>query len=319
MFAPYTAGSALTKELREAENKLGDSTGIKVKIVERCGTKIVDILTSSDPWKGQACLRAGCLLCQTKSYTGKHLSQDCRKRSVVYETRCITCEERKIKEIKEKFENEEDEKVKMENFLKIKIFKYMGETSKSCYERGWQHLSDATQLKPSSHILKHYLDNLDEELEDIKFGMRIRSTARNAFERQVAESVLIQQESNNHNILNSKSEYNRCALPRLTTKLGEKFEKWKKEELEDKKKEEDLEKKIRTLRKERNKKRDVHINVQHLPPMERRKTGEEKYMSIRQLLEWKKEERDENIKVNDNDRIKKKRKKEKEYFKEDAD
>ena len=66
------------------------------------------------------------------------------------------------------------------------------------------------------------------------------------------------------------------------------------------------------MRKERNKKRDVHINVQHLPPMERRKTGEEKYMSIRQLLEWKKEERDENIKVNDNDRIKKKRKKEKE-------
>ena len=43
-------------------------------------------------------------------------------------------------------------------------------------------------------------------------------------------------------------------------------------------------------------------------------------MSIRQLLEWKKEERDEKIKVNDNDRIKKKRKKEKEEdFKEDAD
>ena len=106
--------------------------------------------------------------------------------------------------------------------------------------------------------------------------MRIRSTARSAFERQVAESVLIQQESNNHNILNSKSEYNRCALPRLTTKLGEKeFEKWKKEELEDKKKEEDLEKKIRTLRKERNKKRGVQINIQHLPPMKRRKTGEE--------------------------------------------
>ena len=163
MFAPYTAGSALTKELREAENKLGDSTGIKVKIVERCGTKIVDILTSSDPWKGQDCLRAGCLLCQTKSYTGKHLSQDCRKRSIVYETRCITYEERKIKEIEEKFENEEDEKVKKEEISKIKILKYIGKTSKSCYERGWQHLSDAAQLKPSSHILKHYLDNHEDE------------------------------------------------------------------------------------------------------------------------------------------------------------
>ena len=102
---------------------------------------------------------------------------------------------------------------------KISLYKYIGETGKSCYERGWQHLS-----------------------------------AKSAFERQVGESVLIQQEVSRHRILNSKSEYNRCALPRLTTKLGaEEFEEWKKELKEEKLKEEDLDKKIRVLRKQRNK------------------------------------------------------------------
>ena len=49
-----------------------------------------------------------------------------------------------------------------------------------------------------------------------------------------------------HEILNSKSEYNRCALPRLTTKLGnEDFEKWKEEKLKEKRKENKIEEKIR--------------------------------------------------------------------------
>ena len=48
------------------------------------------------------------------------------------------------------------------------------------------------------------------------------------------ESVLIQQEMTKHNILNSKYEYNRCALPRLTTKIGDKESKeWSKEKLEE--------------------------------------------------------------------------------------
>jgi hypothetical protein len=39
------------------------------------------------------------------------------------------------------------------------------------------------------------------------------------------------QKARNQNIMNGKSEYNRCALPRLTAKLGEKdLEKWRKED-----------------------------------------------------------------------------------------
>ena len=34
------------------------------------------------------------------------------------------------------------------------------------------------------------------------------------------ESVLIQEERKQHMVMNSKSEYSRCSLPRLTTRIG---------------------------------------------------------------------------------------------------
>ena len=63
---------------------------------------------------------------------------------------------------------------------------------------------------------------------------------RSDFERQLFESVLIQW-NRHHHILNARSEYNRCAIPRLATKLGEKdIEKWKKDEIEMQTKEENI-------------------------------------------------------------------------------
>ena len=90
------------------------------------------------------------------------------------------------------------------------------------YLRGKNHLDDARLLSTGSHILKHYIQKHSEENpEDMRFKMRILSFKRSAYERQVHESVLIQQ-NRNHHLLNSKMEYNRCSLPRLTVKLGDK-------------------------------------------------------------------------------------------------
>ena len=77
MFVPYTKGGELAKQLRQAEEELGMRTGYKIKIVERTGTKIEDILHKSDPWQGQDCERQGCLICLTKTKTMKKLEQDC--------------------------------------------------------------------------------------------------------------------------------------------------------------------------------------------------------------------------------------------------
>ena len=133
-----------------------------------------------------------------------------------------------------------------------------GETSRSPYERGLEHQNDIDGCKTSSHMLRHLLDAHLEEEDDwknVKFSMKVISYKRTAMERQVQESVEIQK-ARRHKILNSKAEYNRCALPRLTAKLGEKeLEKWRKEDREDQERESTIEEKIRLRKKEKAKKR----------------------------------------------------------------
>jgi hypothetical protein len=112
MFVPFTAHSELATRLRESEEKMEGMTGYRMKIVEKGGTKMVDILHKANPWAGQDCRRARCLLCITKKREGKTNTQDCRKRNCVYETYCITCKERQDQEIEEKFGEEGKKKAR---------------------------------------------------------------------------------------------------------------------------------------------------------------------------------------------------------------
>ena len=49
MFIPYTKHSELAMRLREGEEKLETMTGYRMKIVERGGTTLVDMLHKSNP------------------------------------------------------------------------------------------------------------------------------------------------------------------------------------------------------------------------------------------------------------------------------
>ena len=92
--------------------------------------------------------------------------------------------------------------------------------------------------------------------------MKILRQTRSALERQVTESVIIQEEQRDHYLMNSKSEYNRCSLPRLTAKLGSKdYDKIRQDELEEEKREEQrVREEIRTRRKERCKLRNQELH-----------------------------------------------------------
>ena len=117
-----------------------------------------------------------------------------------------------------------------------------------------EHLDKMATLSSQSMLLRHILDqHQGEELTEVKWGMKIIEFKKSAFERQIKEAVLIQQEAKNHTILNSKSEWNQSAIPRLTTRTGD-MELWEMErELKkEKEKEEQYERKIRELRKEMN-------------------------------------------------------------------
>ena len=112
-------------------------------------------------------------------------------------------------------------------------------------------------------MLKHYLNNHSEESPaDIIFRMKIVCFKRSAYERQIHESVMIQQ-NRNHQLLNSKSEFNRCSLPRLTVKLGDKeMDELSKTLREEQRKEDELERVIRDLKKQSKKRQNDKTTFQ---------------------------------------------------------
>ena len=137
--------------------------------------------------------------------TEKGKSKDCTKRKLVYEIKRMSCEEKAIREIEKECEGDV-EKMK-ERKKEIRLFKYIGETSRSSYERGLEHLHKMATLNSQSMLLRHILvQHPGGEMEKVEWGMKVIEFKKSAFERQIKEAVLIQQESMKHTILNSKSE-----------------------------------------------------------------------------------------------------------------
>ena len=106
-----------------------------------------DILVSKDPWRGADCGRANCLLWSTKILTGKETYKDCTKRNILYELRCLSCEEEEIKRIEELTEDDDERK---ELKRKMNVPKYIGDSSQSANERGYKHLDRLASLSSNS-------------------------------------------------------------------------------------------------------------------------------------------------------------------------
>ena len=178
LFAPFTPIGELAKELRLAEVKLAELTGYKLKVVERAGTRLEDLLTKSDPWQGSDCLREKCLMCKTKAKTGKNKTQSCSKRSLVYEIWCQDCDEKEIVKIRE--EANGDEKLEKKLMGERQTYKYIGETSRSMFERALEHTSAMDSISSGSYMLKHSLDMHEEDkLETNRFGVRVLKFTKN--------------------------------------------------------------------------------------------------------------------------------------------
>ena len=132
-------------------------------------------------------------------------------------------------------------------------FKYIGETNRSAYERGKEHLRDFKDLNEGSHILKHYLrHHRNIKINDMKVGMRIRAQYRSAMERQIGEATsILMDQKKGVKLLNSKSEFNRCSLPRLQSGNHKEILKEAKNEEEE---ENVLNNEIKKMRKEKKEK-----------------------------------------------------------------
>ena len=87
------------------------------------------------------------------------------------------------------------------------------------------------------------------EFNTLKFGIKVVKFAKTSFERQICESVKIE-ENRHHFLLNSMSEFNRSAVPRLMCKVGKNFKKYEQEVETDMEREDNQVTKIRELGKE---------------------------------------------------------------------
>ena len=87
IFVQHTEFSKMAKRMREKLDKLEKLGSIKIKLVERAGDKLVDVLHKSNAWSEADCEREDCLICSTEGSR----KGSCRRRNVLYETFCKLC------------------------------------------------------------------------------------------------------------------------------------------------------------------------------------------------------------------------------------
>ena len=265
---PRSTGSKLVKMLRVEEQKLTEITGYKIKIVERSGDQIRRILCKQNPFEGVPCGRDYCMVCKPG---GKG---DCRRRNVTYQTTCDICKQRNLEAgIEDTEEN---------------VAKYVGESNRSPAERCREHLNDLKEKREESHMYKHMM--MEHPNTEVTFTMKVIKRHKSALERQVHESVLIEMKQEEGSILNSKSGYNRCLIPRLSIMMGDRVQSEEVDKTSQVYTEEEVETiftdKARKNRKSRDRDRGENNNnpPQNPPPLKRRKVKASKQLSLEKKL-----------------------------------
>ena len=179
--------------IRQKETEINKIGNKRIQIVERNGDKLQELLTSSNPWGEEPCNRGDCLSCPNNTSE----KGQCRETNIVYKNTCKLC------------------KTAGENSI------YIGETARSLYERGTEHVRDSLGGKEKRHIREHILLKHPEKIGDIGdtkvvaqlFEIKILKRHKTSLSRQLSETVMIKTASGT--ILNDKTEYNRCQIPIL--------------------------------------------------------------------------------------------------------
>ena len=78
-----TPHGELVRRLQQCEDRHGEVTGRRVKMVEQGGSQLKHLLANTNPWAGGMCGRKTCPTC----YQGgeRKQNEDCFRRNVFYE------------------------------------------------------------------------------------------------------------------------------------------------------------------------------------------------------------------------------------------
>ena len=153
-------------------------SGLGIKLVEKTGTSVKGLLQRSDPLKkDRRCKEGDCIVCVTGG------RGNCRTSGVTYELKCKLCDS-----------------------------VYVGETGRSAYVRGKEHLAAMDSDLDSSVLSRHFRERHEGLLTD--FTMSVTGVyAGDAMIRQIAESVKINKKEQ-AKMINNKTEWNYVNVPR---------------------------------------------------------------------------------------------------------
>ena len=150
MFVEATPGSALAKEFKTILN----SCKINIKVVERTGVTIKEMLTRSDPFRIKEC---GCGLCSAESKV------NCKTREAVYKISCAGCQEF-----------------------------YIGETSRSIGQRYEEHLAQSRNRNTNSVFEPHFREKHEGEQQNLNLDV-MKTCPGDPMLRQCTEATMIRE------------------------------------------------------------------------------------------------------------------------------
>ena len=168
LFVPRTPHSELAKMIREDERTISKLSGYRIKIVERCGTKLVDLLRNKGASYAQPCNREKCHPCNPTNQPAGRIP--CWDRSVLYRAYCIPCKDKGI------------------------TAEYIGETGKSLHQRSVSHYEAFRYRRTHSFMIRHQVRSHPlEDLENTRFGWEVISKEPTCLRRQVSEAIRIKE------------------------------------------------------------------------------------------------------------------------------
>ena len=181
LYVPFTPHSSLKKRMQEEVDKWrGNPNSGMLRVVERQGPTIRDLLANPTPWTKEACSKEFCAPCRTKPGS-------CRPKNVTYRIDCSTCSGKGV------------------------TAAYFGESNRTLWDRSQEHLALLARKQDNSVLYKHW----EEEHEDRKtppdFSFSIMGRHSSATERQLKEALAISYEEVDI-LLNSKSEFGSNAI-----------------------------------------------------------------------------------------------------------
>ena len=81
IFIEQTKDGKLAKLVREVVTRMESMMGFRIKVVERAGTCLKNVLPNTNPWAGEHCSRKDCVTCNQLAEE----KPNCFKRNLVYE------------------------------------------------------------------------------------------------------------------------------------------------------------------------------------------------------------------------------------------